>query len=233
MWLQELLNKTRATVTNAFLSLNNLRSHNLEQYIFQLVREIFFQFKDHSLFSCRCWSLTLCLCYGIIWLQRRVHLVLKKQMVSIWFNTLQRQQYPQLPEEVVKAKGQDWKTWDEKERERRRAFCQDILQHQQEVSLVIVTSEVYAQTAGLTFLSRPSVAHVPHPDHTEQSKDSSGAGVHEHSEPAWADLSRSLFWLYFILPFKWMYIFAAYTFRHKTWELASGSDVKVVSDWFI
>lgn len=51
MWLQELLNKTRATVTNAFLSLNNLRSHNLEQYIFQLVREIFFQFRDHFLFS--------------------------------------------------------------------------------------------------------------------------------------------------------------------------------------
>lgn len=76
-------------------------------------------------------------------------------MAPICLNTLQRQQYPQLPEEVVKAKGQDWKTWDEKELERRRAFCQDILQHQQEVSSVILTSALYAQTAALTFLSPP------------------------------------------------------------------------------
>lgn len=51
------------------------------------------------------------------------------------------------------------------------------------------STELYAQTPGLTFLSRLSVAHVPHPDHTEQPKDSSEAGVHEHSEPAWADLT--------------------------------------------
>lgn len=38
--LQELLNKTRVTVTNAFLSLNNLRSHSLEEYMSQTVREM-------------------------------------------------------------------------------------------------------------------------------------------------------------------------------------------------
>lgn len=71
----------------------------------------------------------------------------------------------------MKVKGQVWKTWDEKEQERRRAFCQDILQHQREVSSAIVTSELYVQTAGLTFRSHPSVADVPHRDHPEQPKD--------------------------------------------------------------
>lgn len=54
MSLQELLNKTRVTVTNAFLSLNNLRSHSLEEYMSQTVRESLFQFRDHVLFSCLC-----------------------------------------------------------------------------------------------------------------------------------------------------------------------------------
>lgn len=116
-------------------------------------------------------------------------------MAPIWLNTLQRQQYPQLPEEVVQAKGQDWKSWDEKELERRRASCQDILQHQHEVSSVILTSELSARTAALTFLScshPPRVAHLPHPDHTEQPQDSGEAGVRQHSEPAGADLKEIL-----------------------------------------
>lgn len=55
-------------------------------------------------------------------------------------NALQRQQYPQLSEEEVKAKGQVWKSCDEKEQERRRAFCQDMLHHQQEVRSTALTS---------------------------------------------------------------------------------------------
>lgn len=109
----------------------------------------------------------------------------------MWVLALQLQQYPHLSEEEVKDKGQVWKTWDEKEQERRRAFCQEILQHQQEVSSTIVTSELHVQTAGLTFRSHPSVAHLPHPDHTEQSKDPSKSGVRKHGEPARAALSGS------------------------------------------
>lgn len=48
--LQGLLNKTRVTVTNAFLSLNKFRSHSLAEYMSQIVRKIFFQFKNHFLF---------------------------------------------------------------------------------------------------------------------------------------------------------------------------------------
>lgn len=91
----------------------------------------------------------------------------------------------------MKVKGQVWKTWDENEQERRRAFCQDVLQHQREVSSARVRSEPYVQSAGLTIRSHPSVADVPHRDHPEQPKDWSDADVHEDGEPARADLSGS------------------------------------------
>eukprot|EP00066_Takifugu_rubripes_P020535 XP_011609801.1 PREDICTED: transcriptional regulator ATRX-like isoform X2 [Takifugu rubripes] len=94
--LVELLNKTRVTVTNAFLSLNNLRSHSLEEYMSQT-----------------------------------------------------RQQYPHLSEEEVKIKGQVWKTWDEKEQERRRAFCQDVLQHQRDLTCRIDTILKSRRTEGM------------------------------------------------------------------------------------
>lgn len=50
--LQEMLNRARVTVTDAFLSLNNLRSQSLEEYMSQTVRESVFLFRDHFLFLC-------------------------------------------------------------------------------------------------------------------------------------------------------------------------------------
>lgn len=89
----------------------------------------------------------------------------------------------------MKVKSQVWKTWDEKEQERRRAFCQDILQHQREVGSVVVTSELHVHVRGLTFRSHPSVADVSHRVHPEQPKERSDADVPEDGEPARADLS--------------------------------------------
>lgn len=54
--------------------------------------------------------------------------------VIIHFFTLQRQQYPNLPEPEVRQKAELWKQCDEKEQERRRAFYRDIFSKQQSVS---------------------------------------------------------------------------------------------------
>ncbi|KAJ4929776.1 hypothetical protein JOQ06_018797 [Pogonophryne albipinna] len=48
-----------------------------------------------------------------------------------------RQQYHELPEAEIRTKAQNWKVFDEKERERRQALYQDILTHQQTVTLSI------------------------------------------------------------------------------------------------
>ncbi|XP_076606647.1 transcriptional regulator ATRX-like [Chaetodon auriga] len=82
--LLELLNKTRVNVSVAFLSLQRIRSHTIEDYM-----------------------------------------------------SLLRQQYPQLPESEVKTKAQIWKTYDEKEQERRQAFYREVLTQQQSLTLSI------------------------------------------------------------------------------------------------
>ncbi|KAI4813930.1 hypothetical protein KUCAC02_003150 [Chaenocephalus aceratus] len=48
-----------------------------------------------------------------------------------------RQQYHELPEAEIRTKAQNWKVFDEKERERRQALYQDILTHQQTLTLSI------------------------------------------------------------------------------------------------
>ncbi|KAK1882222.1 Transcriptional regulator ATRX [Dissostichus eleginoides] len=48
-----------------------------------------------------------------------------------------RQQYRELPEAEIRTKAQNWKVFDEKERERRQALYQDILAHHQTLTLSI------------------------------------------------------------------------------------------------
>nr|XP_046267251.1 transcriptional regulator ATRX-like isoform X2 [Scatophagus argus] len=52
---------------------------------------------------------------------------------------LVRQQYPHLPERDVQTKAQIWKTYDEKEQERRQAFYREVLTQQQSLTLSIQT----------------------------------------------------------------------------------------------
>lgn len=63
-----------------------------------------------------------------------VHNTLCASCVNIYLCMLQRQQYPQLPEAMIKTKALIWKVCDEKEQERRQAFYRDVLGQQQSVS---------------------------------------------------------------------------------------------------
>ncbi|XP_028452111.1 transcriptional regulator ATRX-like isoform X1 [Perca flavescens] len=76
--LMELLNRSRANVAEAFMTMQRTTSHTIEDY-----------------------------------------------MLRVW------QQNPQLPEATVKTKAKIWKVSDEKEKERRQAFYQDIFAQQQ------------------------------------------------------------------------------------------------------
>lgn len=72
------------------------------------------------------------------------------------FAMFQRQQYHELPEAEIRTKAQNWKVFDEKERERRQALYQDILTHQQTVSHFYMGAHVlYVPTAILTFPLHP------------------------------------------------------------------------------
>ncbi|KAK5887906.1 hypothetical protein CesoFtcFv8_016464 [Champsocephalus esox] len=68
-----------------------------------------------------------------------------------------RQQYHELPEAEIRTKAQNWKVFDEKERERRQALYQDILTHQQTLTLSITDilkrrrmQEIQSATVGVT-----------------------------------------------------------------------------------
>lgn len=63
---------------------------------------------------------------------------------------LQQQQYPHLPEDQVKYKAVVWKTYDEKEQERGKAFYQDILAQQQLVSPFYTYVRLYVHQSDLS-----------------------------------------------------------------------------------
>lgn len=64
----------------------------------------------------------------------RIFFVIHEFSVNVCLFVLQRHQYPLLLEAEVNSRAQIWKTSDDKERERRQAFYQEVLTQQQSVS---------------------------------------------------------------------------------------------------
>lgn len=126
-----------------------------------------------------------------------------RMCINIYLFTVQREQYPQLPEDEVKTKAHIWKECDEKEHKRRQAFYRDVLTQQQSVSSFFLHTRVHVLSAHtctiLMFQSYPSTAHTQNSGLTEQSEKSSGSDGGDGLEPARTDVNKRSVFLFFLI----------------------------------